>query len=119
MGHVTSAKKTFRIQDKKGLHLRAAASFVDTANRFASSIAVYKGDAMFDGKSILSLLCVAATYGTILTISAQGADALEAVKALGSLIEPTMSAQPAVAADANRFLQVSAAGPMISSFSQY
>jgi phosphotransferase system HPr (HPr) family protein len=111
--------RTFRIQDKQGLHLRTAASFVDTANRFASSIAVYKDDAIFDGKSILSLLCLAATYGSRLTISAQGDDALEAVRALGSLIDPTMSTQPAVANDVNRFLEVSGARPMISNISQY
>ena len=57
------------------------------ATRFESEIEVGRGDEWVDGRSVLSLLSLAAGYGTDLRIRATGRDATEAVDALGRLLE--------------------------------
>ena len=75
------------IKNKFGLHARPSASFVQTANRFRSSVKVEKDGQVADGKSILDLMMLAAAQGTNITVKANGEDAQEALKALGDLIE--------------------------------
>ena len=75
------------IKNKFGLHARPSASFVQTANRFRSSVKVEKDGQVADGKSILDLMMLAAAQGTNITVKANGEDAPEALKALGDLIE--------------------------------
>ncbi len=77
------------IVNRLGFHGRPAALFVQMSSRFSSSISVEcPGDGReANGKSILSMLSLAATQGTLLRISARGADAAEAVRALGQLID--------------------------------
>ena len=70
-----------------GLHARAAAKFVHVASGFSSSIRVMKGPREIDGKSIMGLLLLAAARGTSITISADGADELDAIAALCALVE--------------------------------
>ena len=72
------------IINKAGLHARAASKLAELCASFGSDIQVGH-EKMVDGKSILSLMMLAATKGTMLTITAQGSDeeaALEAVSAL-------------------------------------
>ena len=68
-----------------GLHARAAARFVGLASRFLSTVQVGQRGRVVDGKSILGLLSLAAARGVVLTISADGADEAEAVRALTEL----------------------------------
>lgn len=68
-----------------GLHARAAARFVHRASQFASHIRVTSGAQTVDGKSILGLLLLAAARGAVLEITAEGADAEQAVEALADL----------------------------------
>ncbi len=70
-----------------GLHARAAARFVHAASAFASQIRVAAGRRVMDGKSIMGLLLLAAAQGTRIEISADGPDEIEAVEALGRLVE--------------------------------
>lgn len=73
------------IVNKLGLHARAAAKFVGTATRFESAIKIAKDGREVDGKSIMSVMMLAASCGSMVTISCDGADessALEAIKAL-------------------------------------
>ena len=70
-----------------GLHARAAARFVKVASRFRSQIRVTRGQHTMDGKSILGLLLLAASRGSELTIAADGPDEVDAVEALGALVE--------------------------------
>ncbi|NWF54958.1 MAG: HPr family phosphocarrier protein [Syntrophaceae bacterium] len=83
----TVLSRIFMIKNKFGLHARPSASFVQTASRFRSEIKVEKDGMIADGKSILDLMMLAAAQGTQVTIKAHGADAPEALKALGDLIE--------------------------------
>lgn len=79
--------KTFTISNELGLHARAAAQFVKTANRFRSSINVKKESVSVNGKSIMGVLMLAAAKGTLITVDADGADEDEAIEELGKLIE--------------------------------
>ena len=70
-----------------GLHARAAAKFVHTASAFRSRIRVGRDGRYMDGKSIMGILLLAASKGTIITISADGSDEREAIAALRALVE--------------------------------
>lgn len=74
------------IQNKLGLHARPAMQFVDVANQFQSGVKVCKGDQVVDGKSIMQMMMLAATAGTVLKVVAEGEDALKALDALEQLI---------------------------------
>ncbi len=77
----------FTIRAELGLHARPAGQFVSLAMRFESEISVGRGSDWVDGRSVLSLLSLAASSGTRLRIRAVGGDAEEAVAALGHLLE--------------------------------
>ena len=72
-----------------GLHLRVADKFVTLANSFQSDVSVHCKDIIANGKSILSLVCLAAECGTMLVLKAQGCDAEDAVVALAILLSET------------------------------
>ena len=76
-----------RISNRLGLHARAAARFVQTANRFRSKVTLSRDGRTMDGKSILGILLLAASQGTRLTVSADGEDEAPAVEALAALVD--------------------------------
>ena len=76
-----------KIQNKLGLHARAAALFVKTANRFASQVTVQKEKLQVNGKSILGVLTLAAALGSKIRIICEGPDSEEALDALKNLVE--------------------------------
>lgn len=77
---------TITIINKLGLHARAAAKFVSTASAFGCDITVKKGSQIVDGKSIMSVMMLAASKGTELTLTFEGTDAEQAQSALTQLI---------------------------------
>lgn len=79
--------ETFTIRNKLGLHARAAALLVKTANRFVSDIIIEKDSLEVNGKSIMGILMLAAAKGSKVTLRAEGKDALQAIQTLGKLIE--------------------------------
>jgi phosphocarrier protein len=76
-----------RITNRLGLHARAAARFVQTANRFRSKVTLSRDGRSMDGKSILGILLLAAAKGTLLVVAAEGEDEQAAVEALAGLID--------------------------------
>jgi phosphocarrier protein len=78
--------RTVTVINQLGLHARAAARFVHLATRFSSQIRVARDVKVMDGKSIMGILLLAAARGTTLTITADGADEIEAVEALTQLV---------------------------------
>jgi len=78
---------TFTIKNRLGLHARAAALLVKTANRFSSEIIIEKDGIEVNGKSIMGILMLAAAKGSKITLKAEGKDAAEAIQSLGKLIE--------------------------------
>lgn len=81
-----TARTDVAIVNKYGLHARPAMQFVESANRFGSKISVSNGSLTVDAKSIMSVLRLAATQGTVLKITASGADAKEAVDTLAKIV---------------------------------
>jgi phosphocarrier protein len=84
----------FEIINSDGLHMRPAMRFVDIANRFDSDITVSNGETNVDGKSIMQVTMLAATFGTRLKIRAEGHDAVEAVDALRELVADKLFDEP-------------------------
>jgi phosphocarrier protein FPr len=76
---------TVSIENRLGLHARPADMFVRLAVQFASNIEIVKDGEPFDGKSILSLMTLAAEQGTKLVLRARGPDAEAALDALAEL----------------------------------
>jgi phosphotransferase system HPr (HPr) family protein len=76
-----------RIRNSVGLHARPAALFVQTANRFQSEITIQYGENRANAKSILEVLTLGASNAAEITISAQGDDAPQALKALEELVD--------------------------------
>ncbi len=74
------------IVNKKGLHARASAKFVQTAEQFGAEINVTRGHETVGGTSIMGLMMLAAGPGSTVTISATGPDAQAAVDALCQLV---------------------------------
>jgi phosphocarrier protein len=74
------------IQNRLGLHARAAARFVHVATRYAAPIRVSRDGRSMDGKSIMGILLLAAAHGTTITITADGPDEAEAIDALDLLV---------------------------------
>jgi phosphocarrier protein HPr len=89
-GEATDTRKVeakFRIRNSLGLHLRPARMLADLTNRFVSDIFIKKDSEEVNGKSIMGIITLAAAQGTVLKVTAKGADAQEAVEAIGRLIE--------------------------------
>ena len=78
--------RVLKIVNKKGLHARASAKFVQTAERFDAAIKVTRGGETVGGTSIMGLMMLAAGPGTSITVEATGADAQAAVDALAELV---------------------------------
>ncbi len=67
-------KKELMIENKLGLHARAAAQIVKTASAFASKIVLSKDGVEVDGKSIMGIMMLAAAKGTTVLVRAEGDD---------------------------------------------
>ena len=74
------------IINRLGLHARACAKLVKTAGLYSSEIWIIKEDTRADAKSIMSLMMLAASQGTRLTLIAEGADAEQAIAGVHELI---------------------------------
>lgn len=75
------------IVNKLGLHARAAAKFVACTSAFSSTIQTGKDGQLIDGKSIMSVMMLAAGKGTVLDLEIEGADEDDALAALQTLLE--------------------------------
>ena len=69
-----------------GLHARPASIFVKTATAYNCDIEVTHGEVTANAKSILAVLTLGAHKGAEINIRAEGADAVEALKALEELV---------------------------------
>lgn len=74
------------IINKLGLHARAAAKFVTLASTFSSHIQLSRNGRTVNGKSIMGVMMLAASKGTTLKISADGADEQEALDKITELV---------------------------------
>lgn len=75
------------IINKLGLHARAAAKFVACTASFSSRIETGRDGQLVDGKSIMSVMMLAAGKGAVLDIEIEGSDEQDALAALQALID--------------------------------
>jgi phosphocarrier protein len=75
------------IINKRGLHARASAKFVQTVETFDASITVSKDGMTVGGNSIMWLMMLAASPGSSVLVSASGNQAEQALDALDQLIQ--------------------------------
>lgn len=84
------AEKTTReltLLNRYGLHVRPAGLFAKIASRFDAEITVEKDGAVVSGKSIMALMTLEATCGTVLKVTAEGPQAKEALDELEALVK--------------------------------
>lgn len=75
------------IANRAGVHARPAALLVKAANRFQAEIYLEKDGERVNGKSIMGIIALGATYRSSLRVIAIGADAAGAIDALVRLVE--------------------------------
>lgn len=75
------------IQNKRGLHARAAAKFAQVAGEFDAEVTVSRGGQSVSGTSIMGLMMLAASPGTEIGLDAAGSDAEAALDAICALID--------------------------------
>ena len=74
------------ITNKRGLHARASAKFVQMAERFNAEITVTRGAETVGGNSIMGLMMLAAGIGSSIIVTAKGPQAREALDAITELV---------------------------------
>ena len=78
--------RVLEITNKKGLHARASAKFVQTVERFDADVKVTRGGETVGGTSIMGLMMLSAGPGSSITVEARGKEAAEVIVAIESLI---------------------------------
>lgn len=74
------------IINKRGLHARASAKFVQMVERFNADITVTRAGETVGGASIMGLMMLSAGVGTSITVSAKGPEAKAAMAAITELV---------------------------------
>ncbi len=82
-----SNTRTVTVRNPQGLHARPADLLVRMASGYQSNILIGRDGVLVDCKSILSLLTLGASQGTVLTVSADGGDAEDALSAIQGLFD--------------------------------
>jgi phosphocarrier protein HPr len=82
-----AVSKELLIINKRGLHARASAKFVQTVERFSAEVWVTRGSETVGGTSIMGLMMLAAAPGTTIVVSAIGPEARAAITAITELVE--------------------------------
>jgi phosphocarrier protein HPr len=75
------------IRNRAGMHARPAALLVKTASEFESRIYIEKDSERVNGKSIMGVITLGATYNTPLKLIADGPDEMQALDAIEKLFE--------------------------------
>ena len=86
-GAPSALRQVVPVVNLRGLHARAAAKFVTTAERFAASVTVTRDGQTVDARSIMGLMMLGAGRGSTVELVAEGWDAKEALAALATLVE--------------------------------
>ena len=80
-------RATLEIRNKLGLHARAAARLVETANQFEAEVTVIKDGQAVNGRSIMGIMMLAAEQGSLIEVAVTGAQAAEALEAIRALVD--------------------------------
>ncbi|OMH30369.1 HPr family phosphocarrier protein [Motiliproteus sp. MSK22-1] len=80
-------EKQLTIINKLGLHARATAKLISVTNNFTSSIELGKDGHVVNGKSIMSVMMLAASQGTVLDVIVNGEDEEAAINAVEAIVK--------------------------------
>ena len=83
---MTESTARFKIINQLGLHARAATKLVQLASRFPCDVEVAREDQTANGKSVMGVLLLCGSKGTVVEVRARGERADERVQAIGQLI---------------------------------
>jgi phosphocarrier protein HPr len=86
MSSAEAISRDMLIVNRKGLHARATAKFVNCVDSFDAAITVSKGGETVNGNSIMGILTLGAGIGSTITVAASGNEAAAAVEAIGALV---------------------------------
>lgn len=78
--------RELKILNKKGLHARASAKFVQCVDRFEAEVCVLKDGQSVSGTSIMGLMMLAAGIGSSIEVRASGSDAGAVIEAIAALV---------------------------------
>jgi phosphocarrier protein HPr len=79
-------RRVLEIVNKKGLHARASAKFVQTVEKFDAEVTVTRGSETVGGTSIMGLMMLSAATGTEITVEASGKQAADVMGAITDLV---------------------------------
>jgi phosphocarrier protein HPr len=79
--------RVLEICNKKGLHARASAKFVQTVERYDAQVTVTRGHESVGGNSIMGLMMLSAAPGTTITVEAGGPQAADVIEAISALVQ--------------------------------
>ena len=79
-------RRVLEIVNKKGLHARASAKFVQTVEKFDAEVTVTRGGETVGGTSIMGLMMLSAATGTEITVEASGKQAADVMDAITKLV---------------------------------
>lgn len=79
-------EKQIEIINKLGLHARAAAKLVKLVSAFESNVEIGKDGQMVNAKSIMGVMMLAASRGSLMNLTAEGSDEQDAINAVVNLI---------------------------------
>ena len=83
---MTQARGTFEVLNKLGLHARAATKLVQLASQFSCDIQISRAGQSANAKSVMGVLLLCGSKGSLLEVEARGPEADEAVRRIGQLI---------------------------------
>jgi len=81
------ARATLVIRNPAGLHLRAAARLVETAERFDAEVSIAKDGQIVNGRSIMGVMMLAAEQGSTIEVITRGPEAAESLEAIRGIVE--------------------------------
>jgi phosphocarrier protein HPr len=84
---MTEVIAQFTIKNQLGLHARAATKLVQLATKFPCEVELARGNQTANGKSVMGVLLLCGSVGTIIDVRARGDRADECVRAIGELID--------------------------------
>jgi phosphocarrier protein HPr len=91
--HEAVVSRTVKIVNRRGLHARAAAKLVTTAEQFSANVDVVRDGQSVSARSIMGLMMLGAGMGSQIELRAEGFDAHEALESLAGLIEAGFNEQ--------------------------
>ena len=83
---MSEASGRFTIVNQLGLHARAATKLVQLASKFPCDVEVSREEQIANGKSVMGVLLLCGSKGSVIDVVARGDQAEECVRAIGSLI---------------------------------